>query len=156
RPMTLGGPDLLPVDDIVIAVAVGPGLERREVGARAGLGITLRPVVLARADARQVLGLLLARAVVDDDGADEMRARGVVRHGAGAAELEIVDIALHRRPAGAAVLDRPMRDRPALAVERAMEFAQHVAVDDEAGGEIDGAPRVVREVVAQEAAHLVA
>ena len=110
--------NLLPVDDVVIPVRHGPRLQGCEVGARAGFGIALRPIVLARTDVREIPVLLRRRPVVDDDGPDEMRAGRIVGGHAGAAAFEIEDIALHRRPAGAAMLDRPVRHRPALAVER--------------------------------------
>src|SRR6476619_7143832 len=77
-PMRVGGPDLLPVDDVVIPVRHGPRLQGCEVGARAGFGIALRPIVLARTDAWEILVLLRRRPIVDDDGPDEMRAGRIV------------------------------------------------------------------------------
>ena len=53
------GPDLLAVDDVVVAVLHSPGLERGEVGAGAGLGEALAPHLFAGEDLRDVLLLLL-------------------------------------------------------------------------------------------------
>ena len=47
------GPGLLAVDDVVVAVALGRGLQRGEVGAGAGLGEALAPPVVEIGDARQ-------------------------------------------------------------------------------------------------------
>ena len=55
----VAGPDLLAVDQPVVALVLAPGLQRREVGAGARLGIALAPADLALDDLRQVLGLLL-------------------------------------------------------------------------------------------------
>ena len=41
--LRLGGPDLLPVDDPLVAVELGPGLERGEVAAGIRLGEPLAP-----------------------------------------------------------------------------------------------------------------
>jgi len=66
-----GGPDLLAVDDKVVALAVGAGFETGEVGTGVGLGIALGPVVIAGEDARQVL-LLLGSAAVFHQGRAEL------------------------------------------------------------------------------------
>src|SRR5258705_100276 len=58
REVRLGGPDLLAGHHVVIALPDGARLERREVGARAGLGIALAPEVLALVYPRQVAILL--------------------------------------------------------------------------------------------------
>ena len=53
------GPGLLAVDDVVVAVAHGRGLQRREIGAGAGLREALAPPVVERRHARQEALLLL-------------------------------------------------------------------------------------------------
>jgi hypothetical protein len=45
--VSAGGPDLLAVDDVVVAVARGAGSEGGEVGAGAGFGIEGAPPVIA-------------------------------------------------------------------------------------------------------------
>ena len=50
-----GRPDLLPVDDPLVAVEHGPAAEVAEVGAGVGLGVALAPQVLAGEDAGQVV-----------------------------------------------------------------------------------------------------
>ncbi len=54
-------PDLLTVQHVVVAVALGARAQGREVGARARLGEALTPHLVAPQDLRQVRGLLLAR-----------------------------------------------------------------------------------------------
>ena len=51
-----GGPDLLAVDQPVVALVLALGLQAGEVGAGAGLGVALAPAQLAADDRRQVLG----------------------------------------------------------------------------------------------------
>ncbi|MNJ21628.1 hypothetical protein D3C77_159840 [compost metagenome] len=58
----VGGPDLLAVDDPVVAAILGAGLDRGEVGPGARLGIALAPADLAAHDGRQETLLLLLRA----------------------------------------------------------------------------------------------
>ena len=59
-------PDLLPVDDELVAVAHGPGAEVGEVAAAARLGEQLAPELLAGEDRPQVAVLLLLAAGVED------------------------------------------------------------------------------------------
>src|SRR4051794_35585352 len=54
----VGGPDLRPRDDEIVAVALGAGLQRGEIGAGVRLGVTLAPADLARRDLWQMLFLL--------------------------------------------------------------------------------------------------
>ena len=53
------GVDLLPVDDVLVAVADGPGLQRGQVGARLGLGVADAEVDVAGQDLGQEEVLLL-------------------------------------------------------------------------------------------------
>ena len=76
-----GGPDLLAVEDEVVAVADGAGLEGGEVGAGAGLGVALGPGGFAGEDGRQVLAALLLAAVEDERWAQHARARSRRRAG---------------------------------------------------------------------------
>ena len=73
------GPDLLAVDDVVVAVLHGPGLERREVRARVGLGVALAPDLLAGEDLLEVALLLRVGAVGDDRRAGHAEAEDVER-----------------------------------------------------------------------------
>ena len=54
-----GDPDLLAVDDVLVAVGDGRGAQVREVGAGLGLAEALAPVLVGREDAGQPLLLLL-------------------------------------------------------------------------------------------------
>jgi hypothetical protein len=55
------GPGLLAVDDVLVALALGAGLERGEVGARTGFAVALAPPDFAAGDAGQEALLLLGR-----------------------------------------------------------------------------------------------
>ena len=132
------GPDLLAVDDEVVAVAHGAGLQRGEVGAGVGLAHPDAPRGLAGQDAGEELGRLLGRAV-----GDQRRAHlpvGEPRRGdrgAGRDHLLGDDQPLDRRPAAPAELDRPGHADPAVGGELAGELLGE-AVD----------PRVVGPAVA--------
>src|SRR5204863_5993064 len=56
------GPGLLAVDDVLVAAPLCLGLQRSEVGARAGLAVALAPPDFAALDAGQEALLLLGRA----------------------------------------------------------------------------------------------
>ena len=101
----LGGPDLLAVDDPLVAVQLGLGLEPGEVGAGIGLGEALAPGDLPAEDLGDELLLLLLGPPLQDRGADEGVAEEVGPHrGAGAVELLGQDDGVHRGQAPAAVL----------------------------------------------------
>ena len=65
REMGVAGPHLLPVDDVVVAVALGRGAQRRQVGARTGLAEQLAPELLARQQRPQPPFLLFRRPGVE-------------------------------------------------------------------------------------------
>ena len=155
-----GGPDFLAVDDVVVAVADGAGLERGEVGAAARLGVALAPDVLAGGDLGQVLGLLLVVAVDDQGGADhadaEAAGAGVGR--AVVAELLVEDHLLGDRGAEATVLGGPGGGNPAALGELGVEGLGLLEV---VGGAFAGAARPggaieLGDVVEQEAADVAA
>ena len=93
---------------------IGLGLEAREVGARARLGVALAPADLAADDRRQVLLPELLAALLQEERpdhreteADERRTEVELRH------LLREDLGLLLREPAAAVLPRPRRRRPA-------------------------------------------
>ena len=93
----LGGPDLLAVDDPLVAVEHGLGLEAGQVGAGVGLGEALAPGDLPAEDLGDELLLLLLGPPLQDRGADEGVAEEVGPHrGAGAVELLGQDDGVHR------------------------------------------------------------
>src|SRR3954471_19424908 len=63
--MRAGRPDLLPVDHIVVAIELGPSLQRGQVAPRARFQITLAPGDGSARDARKMFALLLLRAMND-------------------------------------------------------------------------------------------
>ena len=70
-PVRVRRPDLLTVDDPVVAVEVGARLNVRQVAARIRFGVSLTPQFLAPADLGQESILLLDRTEVDERGADQ-------------------------------------------------------------------------------------
>src|ERR1019366_2644480 len=97
-------PDLLPVDDPLVAVENGVRLQAREVRARVGFGESLAPRDLALQDAGDELLLLLLGAPLQDRGADQRVAEEVRAHGrTGVGELLVKYDQLQEREALAAV-----------------------------------------------------
>ena len=108
------GPDLLAVDDVVVALALGPGFDGGQVGACAGFGIALHPEVNAIADAGQKALFLRRRAKAVQDRRAHGRAKRWQIGRARQAKDFLVDVALGNVPTRAAPFHGPMRDRPAL------------------------------------------
>gem|GEM_PF-5844522 len=138
--LTKGGPGLLAVDHVVVAVTHGAGLEAGEVGAGTGLGIALAPPVLTGEDARQIMVDLLLGAELDDHRSDHVDAEG---HGTRCAEggaLLVEDVLFHRAPGGAAQLHRPARRIPAALDQDLLPalviFLGHVLAELDLGGDV--------------------
>src|SRR5205085_6890427 len=148
------GPGLLAVDDVLVALALGLGLERGEIGAGARLGKALAPPVVDIGDARQVMLLLLFIAEGVDYGTDHADAKGERRRRRIHLQFLVEDVMLHRAPPGAAIFLRPVRYAPALLVEDTppgdhLVFAEMTALDQLS-------PGLARHVVAEERPHFLA
>ena len=115
-----GGPDLLAVDHVVVAVAHGAGLEGGEVAAGARLAVEGAPPLLGARDRRDVLSLLLLGAVEHERGSDPGDTH-VPNGGAGVGHLLVVDELAHVRGAAAAVLLGPGHREPAARGELLLE-----------------------------------
>ena len=99
----VAGPDLLAVDDEVVAVAHALGFERGQVAAGVRLGEALAPDFVAREDAGQVAFLLLFGADGDDRRPDQSLAdRAHPLRGVGQGQLFLEDGLLDERGAAAA------------------------------------------------------
>ncbi len=108
RDLRLRGPHLLPVDDPLVTVEHGRGLQRREVRARVRLAEPLTPRDLALQDLRQELLLLLLGAPLEDRRSDERVTEEISAHRrAGTRELLVQHDVVHDREALASVLLRP-------------------------------------------------
>src|SRR5262249_53163409 len=112
---------------------LGLGGERREVGARVGLGVALAPADLAARDRRQDAALLLLVAVLQQRGAEHPDAEALQcgptferRH------LLAQDRRLGVRETAAAVVARPRRHRPAARGHALHPRALRVALELEA------------------------
>ena len=107
------GPHLLAVDHPLVALAGGLGLQRRQVGARAGLGVADREVQVAGEDLREEELLLLVGAVAHDRRPDRVERQVGDRHpghGRGVGEDQLLD----HRARLAAVLLGPADAQPAV------------------------------------------
>ena len=124
RMMPLGRPRLLAVEQVVVALGLGLGLERGQVGAGVGLAEELAPDHLAAGDAGEVALLLLLGAVHHDRRPRQVhpgvhhRERGLML-----GELLVEDHLLDDAPALAAVFDGPRRRQPALRPQLPGELA---------------------------------
>ena len=112
------GPGFLAIDDVIIALADGAGLEAGEVGAGTGLGIALAPPIRAVENARQNVGFLLFGTEFDQDGAEHAQTEGHDARRVGQGAFLVEDMALHGIPARAAIFDRPGHGQPAAALQR--------------------------------------
>src|SRR5256884_13247 len=112
------GPDLLAVDEEVVALVLGARLEAREVRAGVGLRVELAPDLLGREHPLQVALLLPVGPVDDDRRADEADPEPVDRRRrADPRHLVLDDRLLHRRGGPAAVLRRPQHPHLARPLE---------------------------------------
>ena len=110
----LGRPHLLAVDDPLVAVELGPGLEAGQVAAGVGLAEALAPGDGPVQDPRDELLLLLLGAPLQDGRADQGVAEEVGPQGRlGPGELLVQHDGLHEGEALAAVLGGPRRADPA-------------------------------------------
>src|SRR5215468_9808717 len=119
RMMCPGRPDLLPAHHEVVALKHCPGRKAREVGARTGLGIALRPYHGARDDGRQMLGLLGGGPELHEDRANMIEALNREMRRVNARHLLGHDQLLVERGAHPAILFGPVRCDPAFAREGA-------------------------------------
>ena len=106
-------PDLLPRDDVLVAVAHGPGAQRRQVAPGAGLGEPLAPHLVAAQDGGEEPGPLLGGPLHDHGGPGVQQAHEVHPHVGGVGPLELleVDELLDGARAPAAALDGPVDAR---------------------------------------------
>ena len=111
--MRPGGPDLLSVHHETVALQLGAGRKASKVGARARLGIALRPDDAAFDDRRQVLRLLRLGCELHENGADVIEALGGQLWCTYMRQLLRHDDLLVQGRAHAAVLLRPVRGDPA-------------------------------------------
>ena len=93
------------------------GPQRRQIGAGAGFGITLTPPIIGTQDTRQVIVLLRVVAEGHDHRRHHGHAKGDDRRSTSGSAFFLEQVLFHRRPAGAAMLDRPTRRDPAFLEE---------------------------------------
>ena len=105
-------PNLLPIHDVVVAVAHRACLEAGKIGAGTGLGVALAPPRVVPDDAAKILVLLIGRAEGVDHGTGHGRAERDERRRAGAAQLLLEGKELLRLPAEPTVFLRPLASQP--------------------------------------------
>src|SRR5689334_21031968 len=99
------GPDLLAIDEIVIALVDALCAQRCKIGSRAGLGIALAPPNFTLHDSRNVLFLLLLTAIFEQGRAEHHHAHTADRiESADAVHLLLQHARLRGRKAAAAIL----------------------------------------------------
>ena len=111
----IGRPDLLAVDDEVVAVAFGAGLQRGQIRSGVRLGIALAPADEPGRDLRQMLFLLRIGAVFQKRRPEHGNAeRGQRLPRADRRHFLAHDLGLFAIEAAAAIFRRPMRHGPTL------------------------------------------
>ena len=122
-----GGPHLLAVDDVVVAVLAGGGAQRGQVGAGVGLGVADREVHVAGQDPLEEQVLLLLGAVADQGRADGLQGH---RRQVYVGPLGLVgeDRLLDLAEPVAAVLLRPADAHPAVGAHLAHDLLVGLAV----------------------------
>ena len=154
RAVRAGRPDLLAVDDVVVAVLHRARLQRRQVGPGPRLAETLAPEVVAGQDARQVLALLLLRPVDDDRRPGEPDRQEVRPRRRGARHLLVKDELLHHREPGAAVRLRPRGRHPAALRQRPQPVALPlVLADTDAEDRVVGRSQIGRQLIPEEVSY---
>ena len=115
-----GGPDLLAVDDVVVALPLRRGPQAGEVGAGAGLGEALAPPVVEVGGARQEALLLRLGAELHQHRAEHGDVEGEQLRRRRREVLLQEDHPLDRGPARAAPFLRPGEGGPALGIQDAL------------------------------------
>ena len=126
RVMSPGLPDLVAVDDEVIAVETRGCFHRREVGSRIGFGIALRPFHLGAQNSGQMVRLLRFGPEIGDDRPDEIEPHGNQHRHPDPDHLLGQDELLVERCPHSADLSRPVRRDPAAPVEFTLPTMQRV------------------------------
>jgi len=153
--MRAGRPDLGAVDDIVVAVAHRAGLQAGEVGARTRLGVALAEHDVARHDRRQVLGLLLGRAVLHDHGTHHAQPHGEDAGRVDRSTFAREEIALGGVPAGAAIYLGPGWRRPAALGQHLVPAHTGCNIGEHAARLATGFAQIFAQIFVKETADLV-
>ena len=154
--MGVGGPDLGAVEDVVIAILLGEGLQGGQIGTGARLGIALAPEVFAAENLGQILFLLFLGAAADQAGATHVQAHGNQRRRLGTDQLLREDGPLAHTPAGATEFLRPVRRRPALVVEDALPGQGFLHRRKHRGHHFARFPNLRGQALLQKGAYLIA
>ncbi len=121
----VAGPDFLAVDDVVIAVELGFGLQSGEIGAGVGLGKTLAPDFFRAENFGNEALFLGFCSASDDGGTDQPKAERVGhRRSFGASHFFPEKRLLHEGGAATTVLFGPRDGGPAAFVKLALPGAK--------------------------------
>src|SRR5262249_42927307 len=123
----VAGPDLLPVDDQRVALALRARAERSQIGACPRLGESLAPELFTRQKRANEGAALGVAAVTEKRGADQIDIGGGRRaRRAHLVERLVEEPALDGRRRAATVLARPGDGGPAPIVEEALPGTRHL------------------------------
>ncbi|MNT44670.1 hypothetical protein D3C72_1812070 [compost metagenome] len=117
--MGQGGPGLLAIDHVVVAITYGAGLDSGQVRTGARLGIALAPPVLGAENSWQEARLLFRCSELDDHRGDHVDAKRHDPRGAERRTFLIENVFLHRAPTRTAILHRPTGGQPSALIEQA-------------------------------------
>jgi hypothetical protein len=121
RELRQRSPEFRAVDDEVVTIPVGAGLERRQIGSASGFRVSLAPPHIAFEDIGQKSLLLLLSAEGVNNRANHAQAEwNDIRH-VGIGHLGIENVFLYEAPASAAVFDGPVRRSPSFLKQRFLE-----------------------------------
>src|SRR5690606_18776483 len=118
RLLRVGGPDLLAVDDELVAGTQRCSTPAGQIRAGARLGITLTPDVFAAEDARQEIRLLRGVATLDQRRPQLVVTEVDHARRADAFQLLVIDQLLAKTQPESAVFTRPGRRAPAVAMQQ--------------------------------------
>src|SRR5699024_9156176 len=117
RPMPDGGPDLLTVHHVMVAIALGSGPKGGQIGSRPGLRIPLTPEVIQIQNTRKESLFLRGGTVLDQYRAHFLDTKWNHRRRFRHRALFQENIPLYDIPARAAILCRPIRSRPPTLIQ---------------------------------------
>ncbi len=151
----MGGPDLRPVADEIVAIFDGAHLKRRQIRARAGLRIALAPEMLAAEDLREEKVPLFLRSELRDHMRDHLDAHRRKGRRPGRHALTREDIMLERAPVAAAMLDRPCGSSPSPLIEDGLPFHAKFMIRIDARHEAARLMQLRRQIFGKKAAHFI-
>ena len=155
RVVPFAAPRFLPIDEIVITLALRSGLERDQIRARVRLRESLRPEHIAAQDRRQMSRFLLSAAKRVQHRPEQSQSLPAQIGRVGEMAFPFEDMLPQRTPAGAAVLHRPVRRSPTLLVQRSIP-GNEIFLERRSEAPVRTQGHVARQMLAQKLPHFTA